>query len=71
LASTVEENLESVDHVTGVLGGVVHGVAAGRLFAGVAFGESPEERVGESVLAEVADDFVVNLEGGEVGCIRG
>jgi len=68
LASTIEENLESVDHVTRVLGGVVHGVTTSRLFAGVALGKSPEERVSESVLAEVADDFVVNLESGEVGC---
>lgn len=40
LSGTVEQNLEPVDHVAGVLGGVVHGVATGRLFASVAFGES-------------------------------
>jgi|SRR5690242_16982290 len=36
LTSTVVENLELVDHVTGVLGGVVHGVLARGLLASVA-----------------------------------
>jgi hypothetical protein len=40
------------------------------LFAGVTLGQSPVERVGKGVLAEVAEDFVVELEGGEVGCGR-
>ena len=67
LASTVEENLELGDHLTGVLGGVVHGVAAGGLLAGVALGKSPEERVGHGVFAHVAEDLVIDFEGGEVG----
>ena len=67
LASTVEENLELGDHLTGVLGGVVHGVAAGGLLAGVALGKSPEEGVGKSVLAEAGEDSLVDLEGREVG----
>lgn len=40
LSGTVVQNLESVDHVTGVLGGVVHGVAASRLLTGVTLGKS-------------------------------
>lgn len=40
LSGTVEQDLKSVDHITGVLGGVVHGVAAGGLLAGVALGKS-------------------------------
>lgn len=40
LSGTVEQDLEFVDHVTSVLGGVVHGVATGRLLAGVALGKS-------------------------------
>lgn len=36
LTGTVVENLELVDHVTSVLGGVVHGVLARGLLAGVA-----------------------------------
>lgn len=40
LSGSVEENLELVDHVTGVLGGIVHGVATGGLLASVAFSES-------------------------------
>ena len=67
LASTVEENLELGDHLAGVLGGVVHGVAAGGLLAGVALGKSPEEGVGKSVLAEAGEDSLVDLEGREVG----
>ena len=67
LASAVEQNLELGDHVTGVLGGVVHGVAAGGLLAGVALGKSPEEGVGKSVLAEAGEDSLVDLEGREVG----
>ena len=67
LASTVEENLELGDHLTGVLGGVVHGVATGRLLASVTLGKSPEEGVGKGVLAEAGKDRLVNLEGREVG----
>lgn len=67
LTSAVEQNLELGDHVTGVLGGVVHGVAAGGLLASVALGESPEEGVGKSVLAEAGEDSLVDLEGREVG----
>jgi hypothetical protein len=70
LASTVEQNLELGDHLAGVLGGVVHGVAAGGLLAGVALGKSPEERVGECVLAEAGEDGLVDLEGREVGWVR-
>jgi hypothetical protein len=39
LTGTVVENLELVDHVTSVLGGVVHGVLARGLLAGVALGK--------------------------------
>ena len=67
LASTVEQNLELGDHLAGVLGGVVHGVTAGGLLAGVTLGKSPEEGVGKSVLAEAGEDSLVDLERGEVG----
>jgi hypothetical protein len=70
LASAVEQNLELGDHLAGVLGGVVHGVAAGGLLAGVALSECPEEGVGKCVLAEAAKDGLVNLEGREVGWIE-
>ena len=33
----------------------------------MAFGESPVEVVGECVLLEIGEDFVVDLVGGEVG----
>lgn len=69
LASAVEQNLELVDHLAGVLGGVVHGVATGGLLAGVALGKSPEEGVGQGVLAEAGEDGLVDLEGREVGWI--
>ena len=45
----------------------IHGVAAGGDLAGVALGQSPEEGVGKGVLAEVGQQLVINLEGGEVG----
>lgn len=67
LSRPVVQDLELVDHVAGVLGGVVHGVAARGLLAGVALGERPVERVGERVLLEVAEDLFVDFEGGEVG----
>ena len=69
LASAVEQNLELVDHLAGVLGGVVHGVATGGLLAGVALCKSPEEGVGQGVLAEAGEDGLVDLEGGEVGWV--
>ena len=46
----------------------VHGVLAGRLLAGVTLSQCPEERVGESVLAEVGEDLILNLESRELGC---
>ena len=67
LASTVEQNLELGDHLAGVLGGVVHGVAAGGLLASVTLGKSPEEGVGKSVLAKAGENGLVDLEGREVG----
>lgn len=46
----------------------IHGVATGRLLAGVALGESPVEGVGEAVLAHVGENTIVlNLERGEIG----
>jgi hypothetical protein len=38
------------------------------LFASVTLGKSPVEGVGQGVLAEVAQDLVIELEGGEVCC---
>jgi hypothetical protein len=69
LASTVEQNLELGDHLTSILGGVVHGVTTSGLLAGVALGKCPEERVGECVLAEAGEDGLVDLERREVGWI--
>ena len=66
LSISVVENLELVNHVAGVLGSVVHGVAAGGLFAGMTFGERPVDGVGERVFGHVGEDFVVDFEGGEV-----
>ena len=84
LTSSVVENLELVDHVTSVLGRIVHGVLASRDLASVALSKSlehvsqrgtaetgrgthPEERVGKSVLAEVGENLVLDLESREVG----
>jgi hypothetical protein len=67
LSGTVVQNLVLANHLTSVLGGIVHGVSAGRLLAGVTFSESPEEGVGKAVLAEVAENLLINLEGGEIG----
>ena len=63
LSGTVEQNRELADHVTGVLRGVVHGVTTSRLLASVTLGKSPEERVGKSVLPEVAESVILNLKG--------
>jgi hypothetical protein len=67
LASTVEQNLELGDHLTSILGGVVHGVTTSGLLAGVALGKCPEERVGECVLAEAGENSLIDLKGREVG----
>jgi hypothetical protein len=67
LSGTVVQNLVLANHLTSVLGGIVHGVSAGRLLAGVTLSESPEEGVGKAVLAEVAENLLINLEGGEIG----
>lgn len=45
----------------------VHSVAAGGLLASVTLSKSPVQAVGESVLAEVGEDSVVDLESREVG----
>jgi hypothetical protein len=46
----------------------VHGVLTGGDFASVALSKGPEERVGKSVLAEVGQDLVLDLESRELGC---
>lgn len=40
LSSSVKENLESVDHVASILGGVIHGVTTSGVLTSVAFGQS-------------------------------
>lgn len=42
LSSTVEQDLELVDHLTSVLGGIVHSVTASRLLTGVSLSKSLE-----------------------------
>lgn len=66
LSCSVVQDLELVNHVSGVLGGVVHGVATSGDFTSVALGESPEQGIGESVLAEVAKNRVIDFKAGEV-----
>ena len=70
LSRPVIQNLEPINHVAGVLGSVVHGVAACGLFAGVAFSERPEKVVCEGVFFKVGEDLVVDFEGGEVGYVE-
>jgi hypothetical protein len=67
LSGSVEQNLVLVDHLAGVLGSIVHGVSSGRDLTGVALSKSPEEGVGKTVFAEVAENGVFNLESREVG----
>jgi hypothetical protein len=67
LTRSVVENLELVDHLSSVLGSVVHGILTGRLLASVTLSQRPEERVGESVLAEVGENLILDLESREVG----
>lgn len=45
----------------------IHGITTSRDLAGVAFGESPEEGVGQSIFAEVGEGLVLELESSEVG----
>lgn len=70
LSGSVEKNLVPVDHLAGVLGGIVHSVATGRLLAGVALSQTPEDGVGKGVLLQVGEDLLVSLEGGEVLWIK-
>ena len=67
LTRSVVENLELVDHVSSVLGSIVHGVLTRRLLASVTLSQRPEERVGKGVLAEVGENLILNLESREVG----
>jgi hypothetical protein len=46
----------------------VHSVLAGGLFASVALGKRPEERVGERILAEIGKHLILDLESGELSC---
>ena len=69
LTCSVVQNLELVDHLSGVLGGIVHGVLTRRLLASMALGQRPVERVGKGVLTEVGENLVLNLESREVGCM--
>tara|TARA_R110002003_G_scaffold126_41_gene11784 strand:- start:5978 stop:6193 length:216 start_codon:yes stop_codon:yes gene_type:complete len=44
----------------------VHSVLAGRLFTRVSLGKRPEQRVGKSVLAEVGEHLILDLESREL-----
>lgn len=68
LSGSVIQDLELVNHLVGVLGRVVHGVATGGLLDGMSLGKCPEEVVGESVFPQVDQHFIINLELGKVGC---
>jgi hypothetical protein len=66
LTGSVVENLELLDHLSGVLGGIVHGVTTSGLLAGVTFSESPVDGVGQGELAEGSELLIINLELGEL-----
>ena len=68
LSCSVVQDRELIDHIACILRRVIHGVSASGDLAGVAFSQCPVEAVGQSVLAHVGEDFVVDFEGGEVGC---
>lgn len=44
----------------------VHGVSAGRLLAGMTLSKTPVDGIGESVLLQVGQELLVDLEGREV-----
>ncbi len=67
LSRPVVQDGEPVDHVACVFRCVIHGVPAGGDLASVAFSQCPVDAVGQGVLTHVGKDFVVDLEGGEVG----
>ena len=54
--------------LSGWLETYIHSISAGRLLARVAFCQGPVEGVCQGVLAQVAEESLVDLEGREVGC---
>lgn len=66
LSSTVILHLEGANHVRGVLGGIVHGIATRTNLTCMRFGESSQNSVCESELGKVGGNIVlvfVSLEG--------
>ena len=67
LSSTVVDHVERRDHLTGVLGGVVHGVALRVDLGGVALDERGVDGVGKRELGKVLGDVVLLLVELELG----
>lgn len=67
LSTAVVDHVEVGDHVAGVLGGVVHGVALGVDLGGVSLDEGGVDGVGKGELGEVLGDVVLLLVELELG----
>jgi hypothetical protein len=63
LTGTVVGHGQAVNHISGVLGGVLHGVTLGRHLRGVTLDQGPVDVVGEQELVVVLQDFIVQLIG--------
>lgn len=62
LSGSVVEDGVPVDHVTGVLGGVVHGVSPGADLSGVALSHGGQNLGGEGVLEEVGWELSLGVD---------
>lgn len=61
LSSSVVQNGVLVDHIGGVLGGVVHGVSSSGNLSGVTLGHSGEDGVSQGEVGKVLDDIILKL----------
>ena len=69
LPRPIVKNTELVNHVSGILACVVHCIAARGLLARMTLCQAPEECVRESIFSQIGKEGVIDLKGGEVGCL--
>lgn len=67
LTTTVESHGELGDHITSVVGSVLHSSTLGAHFRGVTLDHSPVDGVGKGKVLQVGKDVILNFVDGKVG----
>lgn len=70
LTTTVVGHGELGNHITGIVGSVLHSSTLGAHFRSIAFNHSPVERVGKGEFLKIGQNIILDFVNGKVGYIR-